>query len=486
MTEQWTKEHQHQVTTKFLNYTATYTDLYELVMAEIYFKKKRGNETVVYDYFFRKKPFNGGFAVFAGLGDLLAEIEDFCFSDRDIAYLRDNNFSREFLEYLKGFRFNGDIFALAEGDLVFPTMPILQVQANIIEAQIIETLLLNILNFQTLIATKARRIKIAAGERRLLDFGLRRAQGAGGYYASRAAVIGGFDGTSNVRAGQDYGIPVYGTMAHSFIQSYDDELAAFRDFAACRPNDCVLLVDTYNTLTSGIPNAIKVAGEMAQRGHYLKAIRLDSGDLAYLSRESRKMLNAAGLDYVKIAVSNQLDEYVIKSLLEQDAPIDIFGVGTSLVIGRGDAALDGVYKLACANGQPRIKISESINKISLPYKKQVYRLKDNDDNWVGADVITISGEEDVRIMYDPFDPYKVFYIRNFPGEELLKKVMAGGRKLYASPALEEIAGYSGERIKLLPPEYKRFENPHIYKIGISGNLNKERAGMIESIKRSYS
>ena len=240
--------------------------------------------------------------------------------------------------------------------MVFPVRPVMQIEANIIEAQIIETLLLNILNFQTLIATKASRMRQASEGRSLIDFGLRRAQGPGGYYASRAAFIGGFDGTSNMRAGRDFSIPVSGTMAHSFVESYDDELSAFLHFAEVQPSDCVLVVDTYDTLKSGMPNAVKVAKKLEESGHRLSGIRLDSGDLAYLSKECRKKLDSEGLSYVKIAVSNQLDEYIIKSLLEQQAPIDVFGVGTSLVTGHPDSALDGVYKLAMANGKPQDQI----------------------------------------------------------------------------------------------------------------------------------
>jgi nicotinate phosphoribosyltransferase len=338
-----------------INFSATYTDQYQLAMAEVYFKNGHKEHTAVFDYYYRKNPFKGGYALFAGLEDLLHILKDLKFSKKDLEYLKKGGFSDSFLEYLKDFRFTGRIFSTLEGDIVFPNRPILQVESNIIEAQIIETLLLNLLNFQTLVATKASRVRLVAGKRHLLEFGMRRAQGAGSYHASRAAIIGGFSGTSNVIAAEDFNIPVSGTMAHSFIQSFDDELEAFRSFAKARPINCVLLVDTYNTLESGLPNSIKVAKEMEQRGQKLAGIRLDSGDLAYLARESRKMLDKEGLEYVKIVASNQLDEYVVKSLLEQQAPIDIFGVGTSLVTGQPDAALDGVYKLSMSNGKPRLK-----------------------------------------------------------------------------------------------------------------------------------
>src|SRR5512133_880360 len=334
-----------------INYTATYTDKYQLTMAQVYFLKGHVKTRAVFDYLFRRLPFNGGYAIFAGLEDLLKILTSLRFSKQDLDFLKELEFHSDFIKYLENFRFTGNIFSSREGDLVFPVRPVLQVEANIIEAQIIETVLLNILNFQTLIASKPSRMRQASEGRTLIDFGLRRAQGPGGYYASRAAYIGGFDGTSNVKAGLDYGIPVSGTMAHSFIESYDDELSAFMHFAEIQPHDCVLVVDTYDTLNSGLPNAITVARKMEEKGFHLSGIRLDSGDLAYLSKESRKRLDSEGLDYVKIAVSNQLDEFIIKSLIEQQAPIDVFGVGTSLVTGHPDAALDGVYKLSVANGK---------------------------------------------------------------------------------------------------------------------------------------
>ena len=466
-----------------INYTGTYTDQYELIMAQVYFQKGRKAEKAVFDYFFRKLPFHSGYAVFAGLEDLLDALENLHFDEKDLSYLSEIGFPADFVTYLKGFQFRGDIFSSREGDLVFPNRPVLRVEANLIEAQLIETLLLNILNFQTLIATKASRMRMVAGNRKLIDFGLRRAQGAGGYSASRAAVIGGFDATSNVRASRDYDIPASGTMAHSFIQSYDDELSAFRDFAENRPNDCVLLVDTYNTLKSGIPNAIIVAKELEKRGHSLKAIRLDSGDLAYLARQSRKMLDNAGLPNIKIAVSNQLDEYVIKSLLEQEAPIDIFGVGTSLVIGAPDAALDGVYKLVLLDGKPRIKLSENLGKVTLPNKKQVYRISDSNGNWIGADAIALEDETDFSKITHPFDVLKSLSVKNCQKEPLLVKVMENGKRMEKPRTLEEIASFSIGRLKSLSPEFKRFNNPHIYKVGISDKLMKERNILIETLKK---
>ena len=466
-----------------INYTATYTDKYQLAMSQVYFLKGQKETKAVFDYFFRKLPFNAGYAIFAGLEDLLNTLDILRFDKDDLEYLKELGYHPDFISYLKDFRFSGNIYSSEEGDMVFPVRPVLQIEANIIEAQIIETLLLNILNFQTLIATKASRMRQASEKRELIDFGLRRAQGPGGYYASRAAFIGGFDGTSNVRAGRDYGIPVSGTMAHSFVESYDDELSAFFHFAEVQPDDCVLVVDTYDTLKSGLPNAITVAKKMEENGHRLNGIRLDSGDLAYLAKESRKRLDNEGLSYVKIAVSNQLDEYIIKSLLEQQAPIDVFGVGTSLVTGHPDAALDGVYKLSLANGKPRIKLSENLSKITLPHRKQVFRITDNDNMFVGADAVTMADEHDIDIMYHPLYPLKSLSIAKFRKEPLLQKVMENGKREIPPRSLPEIAKYSLDRLANLPVEYKRFDNPHIYKIGISKKLETERNRLIQEFKK---
>lgn len=467
-----------------IDYTPTYTDQYQLTMAQVYFNKGIKNETAIFDYFFRKLPFDGGYAIFAGLEDLLKALEDFHFTEKDIHYLKHQNFDDDFIDYLESFKFSGNIYASTEGDLIFPNRPILSVEAPLPEAQILETMVLNILNYQSLIATKASRMRLSAGEeKKLVDFGLRRAPGTGGYAASRAAMIGGYDATSNVRSGRDYGMPISGTMAHSFIQRYDDEISAFRDFADVRAHDCVLLVDTYDTLKSGIPNAIKVAKEMEERGEKMKGIRLDSGDLAWLSKKARKMLDDEGLEYVKIAASNQLDEYVIKSLLDQGAPIDLFGVGTSLVTGRPDAALDGVYKLAFANGEPRLKLSENVEKINLPGKKQVYRLSKN-EKFYGGDVVTFEDEsiEKVAAMHHPTDRTKKLQLDQYEKEPLLRTVVENGDRKNKPRELVEIAGYSRERLRKLPEEFKRFENPHIYKIGLSQSLKEKRDELVEHSK----
>jgi nicotinate phosphoribosyltransferase len=323
----------------------------------------------------------------------------------------------------------------------------------------------------------------AAGNRNLIDFGLRRAQGPGGYYASRAAFIGGFDSTSNVLAGRDYNIPVSGTMAHSFVESYDDELSAFTHYADVHPSDCVLVADTYDTLNSGLPNAVIVAKRMEAKGLRLSGIRLDSGDLAYLSKECRRRLNDAGLQYVKIAVSNQLDEYIIRSLVGQQAPIDVFGVGTSLVTGQPDAALDGVYKLASANGKPRIKLSENVGKITLPHRKQVYRSSDSHGKFIGADMVTMAEESHADVMHHPMYPLKSLSLAKYDKEPLMHIVVENGLRLNNPKTVSEIAEYSRSRLEKLPEEYKRFDYPHIYKVGISTRLQIERDKLINEFKK---
>jgi nicotinate phosphoribosyltransferase len=468
-----------------IDYTATYTDQYQITMSQVYFHKGLKDETAIFDYFFRKVPFKGGFVVFSGLEDFLKAVENLRFDEKDIEYLRKEGMDEEFVDYLRKFRFRGNIYASQEGDLIFPNRPVIIVEASIVEAQLIETLLLNIINYQSLIATKASRMRLSAGDQPLVDFGLRRAPGAGGYSASRAAMIGGFNATSNVRSGRDYHIPISGTMAHSFVQRYDDEISAFRDFAEIRPDDCVLLVDTYDTLKSGVPNAIKVGKEMEERGQKLKGIRLDSGDLAWLAKESRKMLDDAGFDYVKIAASNQLDEHVIKSLLAQEAPIDIFGVGTSLVTGRPDSALDGVYKLSFANNESRLKLSESINKINYPGKKQVYRLLNPDGSFYGGEVVKLFDETDISKMYHPVEPDESLELDEFEKVPLLSQYMEKGKRLTQPREVSEIAEFSQQQIRKLPEEFKRFDNPHIYKVGLSKKLKEERDRLIERHKATF-
>jgi len=323
-----------------------YTDFYELTMAQGYFACNKQNQQVVFDYYFRTNPYNGGFTVFAGLSDFLQMLENFVFSESDLEFLQHQGIDQTFVDALRNFRFEGKIYSVQEGEIVFPNEPLMRVEGNIVECQLIESFLLNILNFESLIATKAYRIKLAGGKRPFSDFGLRRAQGLGAIHASRAACIGGADSTSNVLSAKFFGVPVSGTMAHSWVLSFDNELEAFRAYAKTHPDNTVLLVDTYDTLRSGVPNAITVANEMQKNGYTLKGIRLDSGDLAYLSKKARKMLDLAGLRDVKIIASNQLNEYVIKTLIkDQNAAIDAFGIGTELITGKGNAALNNWFAL---------------------------------------------------------------------------------------------------------------------------------------------
>lgn len=450
--------------------SGSYTDLYEIAMAETYFCEGRKDDTACFDYFFRKVPGNGGYVVFAGLQDLLDILADLHFTGEDLAFLQELHFDAVFIDYLKDFRFRGAVYACREGEIVFPNCPVLRVEGNITEAQLMETLLLNILNFESLVATKASRMKQVAGNSRLSDFGLRRAQGPGGVLATKAAVIGGFTSTSNVYAARLYGLQAVGTMAHSFIESYDNELDAFRAFAATRPKDCIFLADTYDTLHSGVPNAIIVAKEMEQRGQRAKGIRLDSGDLAYLSKAARQMFDEAGLPYMQIVASNQLDEYVIRSLKEQGALIDMFGVGTRLVTGQPDAALDGVYKLSMASGKPRLKLSETMEKTTLPGIKQVYRVIDKQGLFYGADAIALEGEARTTEMHHPFEPGQSMAIGQFAHEPLLHPVMLQGNAVHPPQPLQDIAAYVQQQLARLPQEYKHFENPHVYKVGVSAEL----------------
>ena len=458
-----------------------YTDMYELVMAEAYFKDKKQDERACFDYFFRKLPFGGGYVIFCGLGELLPVIETLHFNSDEIDWLHKQGFNKDFLSWLEAFRFKGTIRSMLEGEIAFPLEPLLEVEGGLAEVQIIETLLLNYLNFQSLIATKAARMRYAAGNRYLSEFGLRRAQGLGGISASRAAIAGGFDSTSNMYAAKKFDIKAVGTMAHSFIQSQENELVAFRKFAEAEPNNCTLLVDTYDTLKSGIPNAIKIAKEMKEKGHHLQAIRLDSGDLAYLSKRGRKMLDDAGLRDVQIVVSNQLDEYLIKSLLEQKAPIDSFGVGTSLATGQPDAALDGVYKLSEINGEPKIKLSENIQKVTLPGRKQVYRFTD-EAGCFAADAIALEQDTVPGKMIHPFDVEKSKDLDIKMAKPLLHKIMKDGKSLLKKQEPKDVASYVQKRMQQLPDEHKRFNNPHIYKVGISGPLQELRSDLRKKYK----
>lgn len=465
------------------NHIGLYTDFYELTMAQGYFLSGKTEETVIFDYFFRDNPFGGGYVIFAGMGDLLESLKNFHYEESDIDYLKKQGFKDEFLDYLKDFRFKGTIRGMREGEVVFPIEPVLQVEGNIIECQIIETLLLNFLNFESLISTKATRIKRVTGERLFSDFGLRRAQGLGGLQASRAAAIGGIGATSNVLAGYLYNIPVTGTQAHSWIQSFEDELTAFRKYADSFPESTILLVDTYDTLNKGITNAIKIGHELKEKGYALKGIRLDSGDLAYLSKKARKMLDDAGLNDTKIIVSNQLDEYVIRSLSEQGAPIDGFGVGTELITGKKTAALDGVYKLSMMNEQPKIKLSDTFEKISIPGRKTVSRFYDYERCYY-ADCIKFDKDDEPQTMHHPYKRNVKCSLKNKESEDLFIPHMEKGEVVEPQRNIKEISHYRKNRLNNLPVEHRRFEKPHIYKVGLSEKLNNYRNKLVYELRNN--
>lgn len=446
-----------------------HADRYELAMAWSYWEDGRAEEPAVFDTFFRKLPFGGGFAVAAGLPVLLEALADFRFSEDQLAFLEQDGFGPGFLDYLRTFRFRAEVEAVPEGEIVFPLEPLLRVSGGLLECQLVETLVLNTLNFQSLVATKAARCREAAGDRGLSEFGLRRAQGAGGHAASRAACVGGFDSTSNMAAAHAYGLRAAGTMAHSFVQSCDSELEAFRRFAALHGGSTVLLLDTYDTLRSGLPNALQVAAEQREAGAGILGVRLDSGDLAYFAKEVRKGLDEAGFPELKIVASNQLDEQVIQSLLLQDAPIDLFGVGTAVAVGRPDAALDGVYKLAEIDGRPCLKLSENIEKITLPGRKQVSRYRDGDGRFL-ADAIHLAEEDPPARMLHPHEAGKSRELDPSTAEPLLRPYGRPGQGERPEAGVHEAAARVRARLADLPPEHCRFENPHVYKVGLSPAL----------------
>lgn len=474
------------MSTRPVHISGLYTDFYELSMAQGYFYTGKLKDKAVFDYFFRTNPYQGGFLVFAGLADFLEQLQYFKFDEEALTFLGNQGLKPEFLDYLRHFSFKGKILSVREGELVFPNEPIVRIEADIIEAQLIETLLLNILNFQSLIATKAFRMKLAANGKNFTDFGLRRSHGFGGLQASRAAIIGGASSTSNVQAGFMYNLTVSGTMAHSWVQSFDHELDAFRAYAEINPKYSVLLVDTFDTLRSGVPNAIIIAKEMEQAGERLIGIRLDSGDLAYLSKKARKMLDKEGLEYVKIFVSNQLNEHVINSLEDQSAPIDGFGVGTELVTGKPDASLDGVYKLCESAGKTSMKISENIEKNTLPGKKMVWRFFDEEGN-IYRDGILLDDETpgECEWLFHPTQPDKKTQVCMLHREQLLNPVYENGSILYLMPSPVECHQYLTERALQLPEEHKRFIMPHIFKVGISEKLLNMRNDLVMSYKKRY-
>jgi len=468
--------------------SALFTDFYSLTMAQGYWKRKL-NERAVFEMFFRHQEFSGGYAIFAGLEPLLKKLTNFTFSDDDIAYLKNLNvFEDGFIDFLKTFRFNGSLWAMDEGTVIFPHEPLIRVEGSLIECQIIEGMLLNIINFQSLIATKTCRIWLASGKGKVMEFGLRRAQGPdGALSASRAAFIGGAFGTSNTLAGKIFGMPVMGTMAHSWIMSFDSEEEAFDAYAALYPDNTIFLVDTYDTLKSGIQSAIKVGKKLASQGKNF-GVRLDSGDIQYLSTQVRHLLDAAGLPKAFITVSNDLDENIIETLVKEGAPVDSWGVGTRMVTGGKASAFTGVYKMAARiEGKkivPVMKFSDNPEKTTNPGVKQVWRIWDKNGAAV-VDVLGIDGEDDEPkegqrcCFYHPTD-YRHFY-HTVEGNicALLKKRIDNGKIIEEFKPLVEIKAYAAANLERFDATYKRLLNPHIYKVSITEKLRGLKFELIE-------
>ena len=472
------------------------TDLYELTMMQGYFKNPT-DQTVVFDMFYRDNPCGGGFAICAGLEQVIEYIENLRFTDADIEYLRGLSiFEEDFLEYLRSFHFTGDIYAIPEGTVIFPREPMVKVVAPIMEAQLVETAILNIMNHQSLIATKAARVCYAAKGDGIMEFGLRRAQGPdAGIFGARAAVIGGCVGTSCVLTGQMFDVPVLGTHAHSWIMSFPDEYTAFKTYARMYPDACILLVDTYDVLKSGVPNAIRVFEEMREEGIQLKkyGIRIDSGDLAYLSKEAYKMLSAAGFDDATISASSDLDEYLIESLKAQDAKINSWGVGTRLITSNDNPAFGGVYKLAAVKNPetgefvPKIKLSENTEKITNPGNKTIYRIYSKTTGKIRADLICLADEtfdeSKDMIIFDPQETWKKTKVRanTYTLRELLVPVFKNGECVYDSPSVMKIRDYSKKELDTIWDETKRFANPqHVY-VDLSDKLYKIKSDLLEKM-----
>jgi len=455
-------------------------------MLQGYFEEKQANETVIFDMFFRNNPHSGGYSVCAGLQQVIEYIEGLHFADEDISYLKTLNlFSDKFLSYLKDFKFTGDIYAIPEGSVIFPKEPIMKIVAPIMEAQLIETALLNIINHQSLIATKASRVVFAANGDTVLEFGLRRAQGPdAGIYGARAAMIAGCFATSNVLAGQMFDVPIRGTHAHSWVMSFSDELTAFRKYANLYPNACILLVDTYDTLKSGVPNAIKVFNEMREKGIELKnyGIRLDSGDLSYLSKKARQLLDNAGFKDAIISASNDLDENLISSLKLQGAKISSWGVGTNLITSKDCPAFGGVYKLSAVYEsdkkafKAKIKLSENAEKNTNPGNKKIYRIYDKDTKKIIADLICLEEEtldtSEELLLFDPLDTWKKTLLPadTYYTKELLVPVFKNGNCVYQSPSVMEIREYCKEEMDTLWEESRRLEYPHRTHVDLSQKL----------------
>lgn len=467
--------------------TALFTDFYELTMAQGYWKRQM-TMPVVFDYFFRRHPFNGGYSVFAGLATLIEALENFSFSKEDLDYLSGLGiFEKDFIDYLSSFRFRGTLYAAREGEIVFPQEPLVRVETDLITAQIVEGIVLNVLNFQSLIATKTARIWNASGRGSIMEFGLRRAQGSdGALSASRAAFIGGAFGTSNTLAGKEFHIPVLGTMAHSWVMSYPTELESFDAYAEIYPKNTVYLIDTYNSLESGIINAIASGKKLVEKG-YGFGVRLDSGDIDYLSRMIRKRLDEAGFPQASIVVSNELDEKIIESLVADKAPINVWGVGTKLVTGGDDAAFTGVYKLSALDpageNRPVMKFSDNPEKSTNPGVKNVWRLYDQKgaarlDLISCADETIEAGVE--YLLHHPSADWRQLKFEPSRVEPLLFKVMENGTRTEQLPEITQIQAFMKERIQGFDPTYLRLLNPHIYKVSITDALFNLKVSLINS------
>ncbi len=463
-------------------------DYYEMTMANGYFKKGMGDMISYFDVFYRSNPDDGGYAIAAGLEQVIEYINDLHFDEEDIAYLASKGcFDEAFLDYLRNFHFTGDIWAVPEGTVVFPGEPLLTVRARTMEAQFIETYLLMMLNHESMIATKAARITRAAKGRPVSEFGSRRAQGAdAAILGARAAYIGGVSGTACAIADEVFGVPASGTMAHSWVQMFDSELEAFRAYCELYPNSATLLVDTYNVLESGVPNAIRAFKEA---GITKCAVRIDSGDITYLSCKIRKMLDEAGLTECKIVASNSLDEYIIRGLLLQGAQVDAFGVGERLITSKSNPVFGGVYKLCAVEDKegnilPKIKLSENVGKITTPHFKKVYRLFDKETGKAEADLICVYDEtvDDTQPLeiFDPENTWKTKVLTNFEAKELLVPVFKNGKQVYTSPSLDEIRAHCKVSLQSMWEEVKRFDNPHNYYVDLSRKLWDIKYGMIKA------
>ena len=473
------------------------TDLYELTMMQGYFKHKDENKTVIFDAFFRSNPFGGGYSIMCGVEQLVKYVKELHFSEEDIAYLRSVGiFDEDFLDYCRNFHFTGSIYAIPEGSLMFPREPMVKVIAPIMEAQLMETAILNIINHQSLIATKAARICYAAKGDGIMEFGLRRAQGPdAGTYGARAAVIAGCVGTSNVLCGQLFDVPVKGTHAHSWIMSFEDELTAFKTYADLYPNACILLCDTYDTLKSGVPNAIKTFQYMKDKGVEMKGygIRLDSGDLAYLSKKARKMMDEAGFPDAIISASNDLDEHLIDSLKNQGATITSWGVGTHLITAKDNPSFGGVYKLAAIQNPdgtflPKIKVSENSEKVTNPGNKKIYRVYDKENHKIIADLICMDEEvfkDDVDLMlFDPNEPWKRTRLKagQFTLRELMVPLFVDGECVYESPKTMDIRAYCLQEQDTLWEESRRLVNPHQVYVDLSKKLYDTKISLLDNME----